>query len=107
VAEARGIQKKGAGGIVAVFVGEDTVENQDLLALRMPVLMEGGVRVIAHDRGDAAEFAIDQIQALAPDCGAGACLPLHLRRVHGGRTAEIRIEAVAHSASSRYLPLGR
>src|SRR3546814_12312052 len=71
MAEAGGVQKEGARGIVAMLVGEHAVEHQDLLSLRMAVRAKRRRGVIAHDGGDPAEFAIDEVKALAPYRGAG------------------------------------
>src|SRR3546814_16321769 len=52
MAEAGGVQKEGARGIVAMLVGEHAVEHQDLLSLRMAVRAKRRRGVIAHDGGD-------------------------------------------------------
>src|SRR3546814_12759623 len=69
MAEAGGVQKEGARGIVAMLVGEHAVEHQDFLSLRMAVRAKSRRGVIAHDGGDPAELAIDEVKAHAPSSG--------------------------------------
>src|SRR3546814_7916733 len=84
-----------------MLVGEHAVEHQDLLSLRMAVRAKRRRGVIAHDGGDPAEFAIDEVKALAPYRGAGARLPIHGGGVHSGWLAEVGVQAVVHG---RFLP---
>src|SRR3546814_4142497 len=70
----------------------------------MAVRMEGRIGVVAHDRGDAAELAVHEVEALAPHTGAGAGLPRHGRGIHAGRPAEVGIQAVAHGRILSRIP---
>src|SRR3546814_20941166 len=88
VAETGGIEQEAAGGIVAVLVGEHAVEHQDLRALRMAVRMEGRIGVVAHDRGDTAELAVHEVEALGPHPGVGAGITRSDSGTNAGRTAQ-------------------
>jgi hypothetical protein len=101
MAEALRIQKIAAGGIVAVLVRKNAFEHQDLLARRVAVGVKAGLRPVAHHRGDPAVFAVDQVEALAPDGRARARLPVHVRRAQDDALVEVCVERLHGRFGSR------
>jgi hypothetical protein len=87
-----GIHQEGASRIVAVLVGEDPVQHQNLLALRMGVFGKGTARGVADQTGHGPKLTALAIQRLAPDGATGARLPGHRVRVDHLAAGEIGID---------------
>jgi hypothetical protein len=71
-----GIHQETARRVVPVLVGEDTVEDKDLLALRVGMLREGAAQGIAPHTGPRPVLATLSVKRLTPDSAAGARLPV-------------------------------
>src|SRR5512143_2250428 len=73
VAESLWIQEIRSRRPIAMLVGEDAVEHEDLLPFGVIVRWETRVRLIAHDRRNLARLRrSDQVDSLAPDGTARA-----------------------------------
>ena len=80
VARAVRVEKMAAGRIVAGFVGEHAVENQDLLAVGMGVARKARAGIEPHHRGHPPRLdRAGQFQPLAPHPGDRARLPIQFR----------------------------
>jgi len=100
--EAFGVKQVAAGGVVAGLVGKHAVEHKDFLTIGMGMGRKPAVWIITHNRCHAPGFSgTAPVKALAPDAGAGACLPFHCGCVGVSRLGEIAVEAFGHVRSSR------
>ena len=61
----------GAGRVIAVFVGEHTLEYQEFLAFRMAMAGKRTSRRVAHDAGCPRDLVADAIQHQPVDPGFG------------------------------------
>src|SRR5215471_17554980 len=97
MAEALRIEQIRAGRPMAVFVGEDAVENENLLSIRMVVRRECRARLVADDGGNLPSFRrADPMNSLAPDRPAGTRRPFHLRGVDDDADGEISVNRLDH-----------
>src|SRR5207245_9546481 len=102
MAKAFRIEEQRARGPVTMFVGEDNLEYQHFLSLRMVVRREPRSRLVAHDRRDLARFRRPhQVDSLSPDRPARTRHPLHQSRVGDGSDRKISVDRLYH----RVLPL--
>jgi len=93
VAKTFGVEEKSAGGPVSVLVREYAVEDEYLLAARMVVRRERGMRLVAYDGRDLAALRRpDEVDALAPDGSAWAWRPMHSRSVDRHANRKITVD---------------
>src|SRR3954447_3735018 len=98
--EALRIEKIGAGGPVAVLVGEHALQHEDLFALGMIVRREPRPGLIAHDGSDLPGLGrAHQVNALAPHRSGRAGRPGHPGRVGYGPDREISVDRPARTTS--------
>ena len=87
------IEKERSGRPVAMLIGKDAVEYEDLFAVRMIMGRERRIGFVANDRRDLARLGRpNEMDSLSPDATARTWRPLHLRRVGDNSHGEIAID---------------
>ena len=86
------IPNVGPGGIIAVFVGENTLQDIKFFAKRVFVFGKGTVRCVSDDRCRTCFLIANPVQHLAVDAAGGRSDPFHFVRIYLNALRKIRMQ---------------
>ena len=89
----RRVTQVGAGRIVSVLIGKNTVQHQNFLPAIVPVRAESRTWRVAHDAGGTANFSTDAIQHAAFNASLRRGRPLCFCGMHDDALREIVMQA--------------